>query len=157
MSRHFTNIIVLGIIFLSVSCKNLSVYDASIDIPKETWTLDSIAKFKVDIVDTSSVHNILVNIRNTNDYPNSNLYLFIQTTSPTGATLRDTLECILADDKGNWLGKGFGAIHDSQFPYKDFILFPEKGIYVFDIQQGMRTHSLKGIASIGLRVEKVNE
>lgn len=157
MSRHFTNIIVLGILFLSVSCQNVSVYDANIDIPNETWTLDSIATFKVNIVDTSSVHNILVNIRNTNDYPNSNLYLFIQTTSPTGATLRDTLECILADDKGNWLGKGFGAIRDSQFPYKKYIKFPENGTYVFDIQQGMRTHSLKGIASIGLRVEKVEE
>jgi gliding motility-associated lipoprotein GldH len=157
MSRNFNNIIVLGILFLSVSCKNVSVYDANIDIPKETWTLDSIATFKVNIIDTSSVHNVLVNIRNTNDYPNSNLYLFIQTTSPTGATLRDTLECILADTKGNWLGKGFGAIRDSQFPYKRYIKFPENGIYVFDIQQGMRTHSLKGIASIGLRVEKVEE
>ncbi len=139
----------------ATSCGNISVYNRNVDIPKEIWSIDSIATFKVDIQDTISVHHVYINIRNTTDYPNSNLYLFINTTSPRGASLRDTLECYLADSRGNWLGKGFGAIRDSQVPYKRFVRFPEVGIYEFNIQQGMRTTQLKGIASVGIRVERL--
>jgi gliding motility-associated lipoprotein GldH len=137
-----------------ISCSGKSVYNSSVDIPNEKWNIDSLATFSVDIADTSSVHNIFVTLRNTTEYPNSNLYLFIQTTSPTGAMLRDTLECILADTRGNWLGKGFGALRDNQIPYKQFIRFPETGSYKFSIQHGMRTTQLKGVASVGIRVEK---
>jgi gliding motility-associated lipoprotein GldH len=154
MSNPLVKSFILAIAVLAISCSTTSIYEANIDIPKESWSIDSSAIFRVDITDTSSVHNIYLNIRNTTSYPNSNLFLFIQTTSPKGAQLRDTLECFLADTRGNWLGKGFGALRDNQIPYKRFIRFPEEGTYTFSIQHGMRTHSLKGIASIGLRVEK---
>jgi gliding motility-associated lipoprotein GldH len=32
--------------------------------------------------------------------------------------------------------------------------FPARGNYVFNIQQAMRTEDLKGIADVGLRLEK---
>ena len=139
---------------ITLSCSDISVYNSNIDIPGESWNIDSIARFKVDIADTTSIHNVYVSVRNTTNYPNSNLYLFISTTSPQGASLRDTLEYILADSKGNWLGKGVGAIRDNQIPYKRYIRFPDVGTYEFTIQQGMRTHHLKGITSIGIRIEK---
>ena len=139
------------------SCSNVAIYHENINIPKESWNLDSIAVFRVNITDTSSTHSIYLNIRNSTDYPNSNLYLFIQTTSPTGASLRDTVEYWLADKRGRWLGKGFGAIRDNKLPYKTYIRFPDKGEYVFKIQQGMRAQNLKGIASVGLRIERVDD
>jgi gliding motility-associated lipoprotein GldH len=154
MSNFFAKILVLAITAMAVSCSTESIYEANIDIPKESWSIDSTAIFKVDIIDTLSVHHIYINVRNTTNYPNSNLFLFIQTTSPNGAQLRDTMECFLADTRGNWLGKGFGALRDNQVPYKKFIRFPEEGTYTFSIQHGMRAQSLKGVSSIGLRVEK---
>lgn len=157
MSKQSIIFFLFVFILLSTSCSEISIYHANIDIPHESWNLDSVAVFKVDIDDTTAVHNIYVNIRNTNEYPNSNLFLFVQTTSPVGSTLRDTMECILADNRGKWLGRGFGAIRDNQFPYKNYIRFPEKGTYTLSIQQGMRTSDLKGIASVGLRVERNND
>lgn len=150
-------IITLLILVSFWGCRNISVYNANIDIPNERWNLDSLATFNIDIVDTTSIHNIYVKIRNTSSYPNSNLYLFIFTTSPSGSTLRDTLECILADDRGNWLGKGFGDIRDNQIPYKRYIRFPEKGTYTISLQHGMRTSNLQGVASAGIKVEKVKD
>ena len=149
------NSITLFLIVLAImlaSCIKPAVYDTVIDIPNEQWNVDSIAIFNVDISDTTSAHGIYLNIRNTTSYPNSNLFLFIQTTSPQGATLTDTLECFLANTRGEWLGKGFGAIRDNRVPYKRYIRFPEEGTYVFQIQHGMRTHKLKGIASVVVRV-----
>ena len=146
--------IVLGISILAVACGKISVYNNSVDIPNESWNLDSLAVFKVNISDTLSTNDIYINLRNTSSYANSNLYLFIETRSPNGAMLRDTLECMLTDSYGRWLGKGFGALRDNQVPYKRYIRFPEVGTYQFTIQHGMRTKNLKGIASVGIKVEQ---
>ncbi|NVO10243.1 MAG: gliding motility lipoprotein GldH [Bacteroidales bacterium] len=148
------------IVFIScltlLSCDRNGIYDENINTVKNSWSENNTAKFQVNIKDTISSHNIYVNIRNTADYPNSNLYLFITTTSPAGFTKLDTLECLLADEQGNWLGKGFGYLRDNRIPYKHNIRFPLKGSYKFEIKQAMRTEELKGIAAIGIRVEKSN-
>jgi gliding motility-associated lipoprotein GldH len=146
--------VAIVIALLATSCGENAVYDANIEIPQKGWSSDSLATFTVDIADTISPHLIYINIRNTTSYSNSNLYLFVQTNSPSGAMLRDTVEYFLADTKGHWIGKGFGALRDNQFPYKQYIRFPEEGIYTFNLQQGMRTHNLTGVASVGIRIEK---
>lgn len=142
-------------LFVITSCDKNGVFEENINTQKNTWNMSDIAKFGVTISDTLTSHNIYINIRNTTDYPNSNLYLFITTIAPTGATQLDTLECYVADEYGKWLGKGFGHIRDNRIPYKQNIRFPSKGNYRFEIQQAMRTEQLKGITSVGLRVEKV--
>lgn len=137
-----------------VSCDRNGVYEENITTPKSIWATSDIAKFVAPINDTLSYHNIYLNIRNTTDYPNSNLFLFIAITSPAGVTQLDTVECFLADDQGKWLGKGFGFIRDNQIPFKRNVRFPQKGEYKFEILQAMRTDSLIGVASVGIRVER---
>jgi len=109
----------------------------------------------VQIQDTINPHNIYVNVRNTSRYQMQNLFLFITTTSPQGATLIDTFECYLADERGKWTGSGWGDIYDNQFLYKRNIRFPVSGEYTFEYVQAMRTNELRYISDIGLRVEKI--
>ncbi len=150
-----TKFIISFVSFLALcSCDRNGVFDENINTKGNLWNKNDIAKFGVNINDTTSYHNIYINVRNTTDYPNSNLYLFVSTTSPAGYSQIDTLECYLADDQGKWLGKGFGYIHDNRIPYKHNIRFPMKGVYNFEIKQAMRIDELKGIASVGVRVEK---
>lgn len=149
-------IIVLISSFALSSCDRNGVYEENINTSNSTWAENNVAKFIAPIADTVSYHNIYINIRNTTDYPNCNLYLFIATTAPTGVTQIDTVEYFLADDQGKWLGKGVGYIRDNQIPYKRNVRFPQKGDYRFEIKQAMRTDSLIGISSIGVRVEKSN-
>lgn len=153
--RNLSILFVLASILVS-SCSYNDIYNQSIMIPNETWHMDSIANFNVNVHDTISPHNIFINLRNTVNYPNSNLYLFIETQAPNGARLRDTLECILANSQGQWLGKGFGRIRDNQIPYKKSVRFPAQGNYHFSIQQAMRTRELKEVVSIGIRIEPSN-
>ncbi|HOP03402.1 MAG TPA: gliding motility lipoprotein GldH [Tenuifilaceae bacterium] len=150
------NYLFLAISIIITSCDNYDIYNQNIMIPNEVWHMDSIAHFNVNISDTVSSHNIYINLRNTVNYPNSNLYLFIETHAPTGAKLRDTMECILANSRGEWLGKGFGRIRDNQIPYKVEIRFPSQGDYHFSIQQAMRVRELKEVVSVGLRIETTN-
>lgn len=148
--------LLIAISIIVTSCDSNGIYDQNIMIPNEVWHLDSIAHFNVNITDTVTSHNIYVNLRNSVNYSNSNLYLFIETLAPTGAKLRDTMECTLANSSGEWLGKGFGRIRDNQIPYKMDIRFPTTGNYHFSIQQAMRARELKGVVSVGIRIETNN-
>lgn len=149
-------LIVLLSIFTLASCDRNGVYEENINTSNNSWNENDIAKFVVPIKDTTTFNNVYINIRNTTDYSNCNLYLFITAIAPSGAAQLDTAECYLADEQGNWLGKGFGYIRDNRILYKKNIRFPHKGEYKFEIKQAMRTDDLKGIASVGVRIEKSN-
>jgi len=153
LKNNFT--LLIFTVFALTSCDRNGVYEGNISTSNNLWAKNNAAKFIAPIKDTVSYHNIYINIRNTTNYPNCNLYLFIATTAPSGATQLDTIECFLADDQGKWLGKGFGHILDSQIPYKRKVRFPQSGDYKFEIKQAMRTDSLSGISSVGIRVEKL--
>jgi gliding motility-associated lipoprotein GldH len=145
-------ILILSILLLS--CNSNVVYTDSRAMADETWKLMDIPDFKVPVSDTLNSNNVIFTIRNGSSYPFRNIYLFVTTTSPDGKQLTDTLQYNLADEKGNWYGKGFGDIHELNLPYKSNVYFPRKGIYEFKIQHGMRVENLKGVYDFGLRIEK---
>jgi gliding motility-associated lipoprotein GldH len=123
----------------------------------KTWKLADISTFKVPITDTINSNNVIFTIRSGSSFPFRNIYLFVTTTSPDGRNVNDTLQYNLADEKGNWYGKGFGDIHELNLPYKSNVYFPLKGIYEFKIQHGMRIEYLKGVYDFGLRIEKIKK
>jgi gliding motility-associated lipoprotein GldH len=139
-----------------ISCDPARVFEKNTRIPDGIWERDNIVGFDLVVEDTISAYNLYVNVRNANLYPMSNLYLFITTTAPSGHSIRDTVEVILADEKGKWLGSGLGDIWDLQQPYKRNIRFAQSGKYTFEYEQGMRIERLPFILDVGLRVEKAD-
>ena len=146
----------LFILFFS-SCDSNRIFEENQTIPENEWGSDNILKFNVEVVDTVSPTNFYVNVRNSDGYPYNNLFLFIKTTFPNGKVSKDTLECVLADEKGKWLGSGMGDIYDNQIPFKRNVHFPIKGKYTFEIQQGMRADKIPLIMDVGLRIEKADK
>jgi len=140
-------------VILLLSCDKSRVYEMNINLPEHNWSRENILVFNVEIADTLSSHNIYVNIRNGGQYQYSNLYAFIRTISPSGQSIRDTVEFVLADDRGRWLGSGLGDIFAHQIPYKRNVRFPYPGLYCFELEQAMRTEELTQVFDIGLRVE----
>jgi gliding motility-associated lipoprotein GldH len=141
------------LLFLS-ACDNKRIFEQNTDIPDNNWASSNKIKFNVPITDPATSANFYINVRNADGYPYSNLYLFVKTTFPNGKFSTDTLECILADEKGKWLGKGLGDIYDNQIPFKRNVRFPLAGNYIFEIQQGMRSDIVPLIMDVGLRIEK---
>lgn len=137
-----------------MSCDRYRVFDQSIDIDEKGWDQKDAIVLETEIADTMTLHKIFVNIRNTTDYSFSNIYLFVKTIFPNGRVARDTLQGILADKEGKWLGKGIGKIRDNQILIMKDIRFPYQGLYVFEIEQAMRIKILPGIKDVGLRIEK---
>ena len=146
--------VVVASLFL-LACDGNKVFEAYIEVEDANWKKENIANFAFEVEDTLSAHNIYLNIRNTGDYPYSNLYLFVKTTGPDGKFNIDTVNCILANNRGQWKGKGIGDLWDLQVPYIGSFKFAHKGEYNISLEQAMRVESdLKGITDVGIRVEK---
>ncbi len=136
-----------------VSCNNDAIFLEYQTIDDKGWCKDSLVTFDVNVTDTIGDYDVIVNIRNRNEYSYQNLYLFISSTSPKNVMVHDTLNCILADNQGNWYGSGIGSISNLPILYMSKIKFPQAGIYHFEIKQGMRESVLEGINDIGLKVK----
>lgn len=146
----FIVVLLMGLL----SCDSNKVYEEYIEVEKAVWKKENVATFEFEALDTITAHNLYVNIRNTGDYPYSNLYLFVAMQGPNGNVLRDTVNCILADNSGKWLGSGIGDLWDLQVPYIGGFKFAQKGKYMVSLEQAMRVENgLEGITDVGLRVE----
>lgn len=150
----FSAIVCLLFVLLFSSCDNSRIFEQNYSIPESGWDQTNSAKFDVDIKDPSTPANFYINVRHADGYPYANLFLFIKTVFPNGKLSNDTLECVLADDKGKWLGSGIGDIYDNQIPFKRNVRFPVAGNYHFEIEQAMRTQTVPLIMDVGLRIEK---
>lgn len=142
------------IFFLFISCDRNVVFEENVKLPDNRWEQKNIIILKTEIVDTISLHNIYINVRNAGGYQFSNLHIFLTTQTPSGKTERDTVELTLADPSGKWLGDGLGDIWDNRIPFKHNFLFPEKGTYTFTLEQAMRIDPLPQLMDIGIRIAR---
>jgi len=137
-----------------ISCDSNRIYEEHIAIPKGIWSSGNRALFNVTISDLTARYNVYMNVRNGPEYAYSNLFLFLNTTTPDGKTARDTVELTLADFDGRWLGSGMGSVKFSRFLFRKGVKFQQQGAYRFSLEQAMRVPDLTGIYDIGLRIER---
>ncbi len=152
MQKYFL-IILLAVVF--VSCDSSFFFEENKPVDTKGWTRAENQVFDVDVTDTAKFYDFYINIRNTENYPYSNIFFFVETTFPGNERAIDTIECRLATPDGRWTGKG-GDIKDNQFLFKRKVLFPFSGNYKFEIRQGMRDSALVGIKDIGLKISYSN-
>ena len=102
-------------------------------------------------MDSLNPYQVMLSVRNTNDYPFSNLFLLVRLTDPEGYAEVDTLE---------WLGVGSGNIKDNLLAYKEAVVFDKKGPYQLSIQHALRNNGqvrgvsqLEGIVELGYQIE----
>lgn len=147
-------VVAMSVATCFASCSGKTAFQESIPIPDAGWQAEKPAEFSFTTADTTSLHQMYLTIRNTTDYPYSNLYLFLDIEFPDDRAYRDTIECILAGRDGKWTGKGFGKMRSQAFMFRDEVWFPVAGTYTFRLQHGMREDSLTGIADAGIRIDR---
>lgn len=136
------------------SCVKLSLYEKNIAVDPDGWSLSDSIEFVVEIEDTLSPMNFLLNLRHNTDYEYSNIYFFVNTVYPGNDYSRDTIEILLAGKDGKWFGKGFGELKEVQVMLKNRVVFPRAGTYRFSFVHAMREDPLVGIEDVGIRIEK---
>ena len=147
-----TSIIIIAVCFL-FSCGKNTVYSEYQHINNKAWNKQDEYFFNFEIKDNSIAYNISLLLRNNDMYPYQNIWIFCDERQPSEASVKDTIEFMLADDFGKWKGKGF-TLFQSRIALKDNHLFADTGKYTIGIRHGMRNDILKGIEDIGLLIEK---
>ena len=104
-------------------------------------------------LDTSATYEIQILLRHTSQYPYQNLWLFVDEYAGDMHIQRDTIEAMLADDYGRWLGNGINR-YTLPLMYEADYHFISKDNSRLTIQQGMRTEWLTGITDVGIKVIK---
>ncbi len=153
VKRTKTHLAIITLLLTLAACNKGELYNDTHDIPNSTWDASNTINFNFQIIDTLQPYDVFINIRHTSQYKYRNLFLFIETTSPAGHTVRDTFECMLADKRGRWYGSGWGDMYESKVPYKRLVRFPKAGTYSIELKQAMRTKKLKHIPDIGIEIE----
>ena len=150
---------VLGAVL--VSCQKQLVYSEFQATENGSWERDEVMEFEVQAPDTTEAHTIYFLLRNDERYPYSNLFVIAEMTGPEGNTRKDTLEYIMADASGRWLGSGMGSVYENKLGYRRDVVFPTKGVYTVHLSHAMRKNgsvqgveSLPGVLDVGLQVEK---
>lgn len=138
-----------------VSCNHTAIFEQYQNISQEAWDMQDSICFHVDMNDTTSRYNVLLHIRNTEQYPYQNLWLFTRSTAPDSTLAIDTLECFLADNSGKWINQSLLSTHEMPLLYMSNIRFPKIGTYTFDVVHGMRDSVLHGISQIGISIEPI--
>lgn len=158
-----SNIAFITLLILIVSC-NTDKVESEIRAMPEVWNKDVEITFKIPKLDSLKKYNVFLNIRNSNEYKYSNLFLIVSMNFPHGKTITDTLEYRMANPDGSWLGEGIGSIKESKLWYKERVSFIEEGTYTITIAQAIRNNgdvdgvtNLEGIIDVGFSIEEATQ
>ncbi len=146
--------VILTALCLLAACGEKPFYEENREIRGHTWSQADSLEFAVEVTDTVSGYNFFLNLRHTESYEYSNIYVFFTTHFPDGRTSRDTIACTLADENGVWIGKSSGSLVNNRIVFGVKRIFPMAGSYRFVIQQGMRDEELPEVTDVGLCIEK---
>lgn len=137
-------------------CDGNRVFEEYHEIPGYMWNQNDTVGFDTEIKDTVTAYNLILHVRNGENYPYRNLYLFLQTGYPDGRHSVDTLEFYFYEETGKSLGKCSGDICNNSFLIQKNVRFDQAGKYRFGFSHGMRREDgiLPYIMDIGLRLEK---
>jgi gliding motility-associated lipoprotein GldH len=154
MKVIISQISILLVAILFSACNNNVVYDENKEVNQQAWKTTDKLYYEVDITDTIKDYKLAINIRNTIEYPYSNIFFYMNTILPNGKVTKcDTIECYLAYPDGTWKGKGSSKIRDNRFWIAKNIKFEQKGKYTFELRQATVDSTLKGICDVGLHLE----
>lgn len=144
----------------TTSCDRKMILDKYQNVG-DFWQKDSAVVFSFNPPDTLQPYNLFINLRNNNDYGFSNIFLITELSFPNGVIQTDTLQYLMTNPKGEWLGNGFSDLKENKLWYKENVRFPSLGKHQLRIKQAVRKtgavegiSKLKGIVQIGLRIEK---
>ena len=141
-------------LFLIVACSNLPTYEKAYTFKDKVWKQNVKPVFVVDIQDTTKAYNFTLTLRTTTDYKYSNLWVYLNTKTPKKQTAREAFEIKTTYPDGTWIGTKTGTIVEHTLNFNKRKL-PQKGEYVFILEQGITQSLVDEVLDVSLIVEEV--
>ena len=143
------------IVFL-YTCSNDLIQSSYRDF-ENGWRLNDTVFFKFNSF-SDKKYDIQFHIRNDNNYQYSNLFMIASLKEDNILITKDTLEYLMADKEGNFLGSGYGNIKESFLIWIDEYDFKKESDYLITINHAMRKNQeekglkiLPGVVSLGIK------
>src|ERR1041385_8083831 len=134
-----------------ISCDSNRVFENNVEFKDRHWKIAEPASFEFQIADTTTKYNLLMDVRNSIEYPYARLFVNYDM-EKDGATLsKDLIAVYLFDQKtGKPFGNsGLGDIYDHQFSVLKNYSFKKMGNYKMNFRQFMRLDTIPGIIAVG--------
>lgn len=152
--KSFPKITFIAAILLFSACTDeKEVFTKYRDINGEAWAWDSPCAFEFNIADSAYTHDFYINLRLTENYPKSNMYIQSRLITPNNDTINQLYNVLLFNNEGASLGKRTGKL----FNYKEAITRNnhwENGTYQVLLTQFTREFDLNGVNAVGIDIRK---
>lgn len=146
---------IFAFVFLLSSCMKTNTFQKVENIKGLQWSSKQKIKFNIDITDTNATYTAYFNLRHTDAYLFSNIWINTLLVDPSAKILDNArIEILLAKENGEWLTRGMGDIWEHKKILFEKMKFKTKGSYQIQISHDMRTDPLPQILSVGLTLEK---
>lgn len=151
------NFIIAGFgALLLTACQQTALYEKSYSFESETWSQEVKPKFRVDIKDTTKYYDFVLTLRTTTDYQFNNLWIFLNTQTPSGIKAREPYELVIQNEDGTWAGKKTGTVVEFPLTFKSKKL-PEKGTYTFTVEQGITESKISEVLDITFKAVELSD
>lgn len=140
--------------FLFLACGEDPYYSKTLSINEDLWSYTDTLDYEIEVVDTISTYDLMLDIAHSTEFAYQNLYIRIWTLFPDGIILDQTLPIDFADKKGNWYGDCNASNCDLRVILQENAHFDQMGLHRFRIVQYMRTDPVKGISAIEMMIDQ---
>lgn len=142
---------VLALVAVLASCGDIPVYEKSYTFQNNVWDQNVKPSFAIDIKDITKEYDFILTLRTTTDYKFSNLWIYLNTTTPDGQKAREPFQIHITNPDGSWIGKKTGTVVENELVFKRKKL-PVKGKYVFVLEQAITESQIGEVLDVGLMV-----
>lgn len=140
-------------------CDPARIYEQNTDLTDRHWLATDTLTFTFTVADSTTKADLYANLRTTINYPWSRIFLSYTLEDSANTYTKDKLiQAMLFDPKsGAPDGESvLGDIYSYRIPLQSSFPFSHPGPYHAKLVHIMRTDTLEGIVSVGVRVESGN-
>lgn len=134
------------------SCSDEALMDQRENFDNNSWDYQQKVSFDYETIDSTELVDILILFRTTTDYTYSNMFVIMETIMPDETSDTDTLQFILAEPSGKWIGNRVGNTVEFEIKVSKSVKFPKNGVYKFSFQHGMQDKVLHEVLDFGMRI-----
>ena len=144
-------VFIAAAMLIMVSCQHKPVlpHASFVHLPTGGWHRSLPLTFMPEYDDSTLTYDISLAVRHDNSYRYRNLSLVVDIIAADSTVSRHPVDLSLADEYGNWLGGGFGALYQDEVTVaKNISPMSANSIVVWQAMQGCDT--LCGVVDVGV-------
>lgn len=140
------------------SCEKSTAYHSFRRVPEQNWAQADTLSFDIPVRDSLPAYLLSLEVRHAVQYPYRDLYLAVEwhfrTASGVSPRRHRVVRYLLADERGRWLGTGWGSLRVSGVPVGK-LRFLRSGTLHCRVYHLMKTPRLQGIDDVGVRLSRL--